>query len=97
MLYGFQSKIYRCRECCKDKDIPKCREDIECRYRPTQEVRIRGKASCPKSETVNVNQAEADDDAEKDAEEHLKADNYEQRIQDLVLLEEKCSQQEEQG
>lgn len=101
MLYGFQSKIYRCRECCKDKDIPKRRNDIECRYRPTQEVRIReilfSNAFCPKSETVNVNQSEADDDAEKNAEEHLKADNDEQRVQDLVLLEEKCSQQEEQG
>lgn len=101
MLYGFQSKIYRCRECGKDNDIPKCREDIECRYRPTQEVRIReilfSKAFCPKSETVNVNQSEADDDAEKDAEEHLKADNDEQRVQDLVLLEEEGSQQEEHG
>lgn len=37
------------------------------------------------------------DNAEKNAEEHLKADNNEERVQDLVLLEEKCSQQEEQG
>ena len=66
------------------------------RYSPTQEVRIReilfSKAFCPKSETVNVNQAETDDDAEKNAEEHLNADNDEERVQDLVLLEENCSE-----